>query len=465
MCLHTQAVKGHPSPGQKDPPAKRPKLEGSSEDSDEESIRQKLGRLQQTASESLRSGQAAAGTPRASGPGSSGCPGDCWEETGKLMLFTGSGVVGRSKIAGFDIDGTIVTTKSGKVFPTGPEDWRILYPEIPRKLKDLLKEGYKLVFFTNQMGISKGKLKPEIFKSKVEAILKLLRVPVQVFVATGWGIFRKPVLGMWEYLREKANEGVAVDVSQSFYIGDAAGRSVGFSPGRRKDFSCSDRLFALNAGLRFLTPEEYFLGCKKAPFTMPEFNPRILDPNPRLYDPPTASLTSEEQEVVVAVGYPASGKSTSFQTHLVPEGYVYINRDTLGSYQKCVSACTLALSEGKRVAIDNTNPDQESRSRYLSCAQKAGVPCRCFLFTASLERAKHNNRQYEISSLLSSQFRQMQPSQRNQLTVNDMVFHSYKKKFVAPSLSEGFSEILQIHFVPHFDNSQSQALYQQFSEG
>lgn len=31
--------------------------------------------------------------------------------------------------------------------------------------------------------------------------------------------------------------------------------------------------FALNAKLSFYTPEEYFLGHKKAPFKMPEFNP------------------------------------------------------------------------------------------------------------------------------------------------------------------------------------------------
>ncbi|XP_055003827.1 bifunctional polynucleotide phosphatase/kinase-like [Boleophthalmus pectinirostris] len=257
----------------------------------------------------------------------------------------------------------------------------------------------------------------------------------QVFVASGPGIYRKPVVGMWTHLCEKANESIPVDKAQSFYVGDAAGRPENWAPGKKKkDFSCSDRCFALNIGLQFHTPEEYFLGWKSAPYNLPEFDPRKLNYNARLYDPPSASLISDKTEVIVAVGYPASGKSTFFHSHVIPKGYVYVNRDTLGSWQSCVAACERALKEGRSVAVDNTNPDPESRKR--------------------LELAKHNNR-----------FREMAPSENKHLKVNDMVFYSYKKHFVAPTLSEGFSEILQIHFVPNFKDSQSEALFRHFSEG
>lgn len=38
------------------------------------------------------------------------------------------------QIAGFDIDGCIITTKSGKVFPIAPDDWKyVCIPERPLK--------------------------------------------------------------------------------------------------------------------------------------------------------------------------------------------------------------------------------------------------------------------------------------------------------------------------------------------
>lgn len=454
-----KSSKRKPNPDRGHPEKKRQKRGEASdrrseeEDEEEKMAEEKLKQLQALAEKSM-TGESKAAKPSSSSP-IKGCAKSSWQQMSNLLLYTAAGVKGSDKIAGFDIDGCIITTKSGKVFPTAPDDWRILYPEIQPKLSSLLKKGYKVVFFTNQMGIAKGKLRPEVFKSKVEDILATLQLPVQVFVATGPGIYRKPVMGMWNHLCHKANDGVTVDKAESFYVGDAAGRPENWAPGKKKkDFSCSDRLFALNIGLQFLTPEEYFLGWKAAPYKLPSFDPRAIDSSSNLYDPPSASLTSSKTEVIVAVGFPASGKSTFFHTHIIPKGYVYVNRDTLGSWQNCVSACERALKEGRSVAVDNTNPDPESRKRYLDVAKASGVPCRCFQFSASLEQAKHNNR-----------FREMAPSDSKHAKVNDMVFHSYKKHFVAPALSEGFTEILQIHFVPDFKDSESETLFQQFSEG
>ncbi|XP_071657207.1 bifunctional polynucleotide phosphatase/kinase isoform X2 [Patagioenas fasciata] len=291
-------------------------------------------------------------------------PSGVWHHLGSLLVFEPPGLRPSAQIAGFDLDGTLITPKSGKVFPTGPDDWRILYPEIPKKLKQLHKEGYKLVVFTNQLGISRGRLRPQDFKVKVEAVTQRLGVPLQVLVATGPGIYRKPVLGMWDHACQEANGDVTVSVAKSFYVGDAAGRPRLWAPGRpKKDFSCSDRLFALNAGLRFHTPEEFFLGWAPAPFDLPTFDPRQLDPAAPPIDPPDAPLLATGPEVVVAVGFPGAGKSTFLKRHFVPAGYAHVSRDALGSWQRCVAACAAALAQKRAVVIDNTNPDPPARAR------------------------------------------------------------------------------------------------------
>uniref|UniRef100_W5KJP9 Polynucleotide kinase 3'-phosphatase n=1 Tax=Astyanax mexicanus TaxID=7994 RepID=W5KJP9_ASTMX len=402
--------------------SKRGRTENSDEEEDEGLAEEKLRQLQEMA-QKVTPGSSPLKPAAAPTTASSACPQSHWQQIGNLMLYTAAGVTASSKIAGFDIDGCIITTKSGKVFPTAPDDWRILFPEIQPKLASLLKKGFKVVFFTNQLGIARGKLRPEVFKSKVEDILQTLKLPVQVFVAAGPGIYRKPVIGMWEHLREKANDGVTVDTSQSFYVGDAAGRPVNWAPGKKKkDFSCSDRLFALNLGLKFSTPEEFFLGWKAAPYNMPSFNPVSF--------------------------------SDFFCLFVI--GLVTTYRDSISIWQCCVSFCLPWF--GVKIMLlflfRNIISSHHSLHRYVDVSRKAGVPCRCFNFTASLEQSKHNNR-----------FREMVPSATKHAPVNDMVFHSYKNKFAAPSLSEGFSEILQIHFVPSFSDSRSEALFRQFSEG
>ena len=42
------------------------------------------------------------------------------------------------------MDGTIITPKSGKVFPTDFNDWKILLSQIPAKLKQLIQDDYKV---------------------------------------------------------------------------------------------------------------------------------------------------------------------------------------------------------------------------------------------------------------------------------------------------------------------------------
>ncbi|KAK8390442.1 hypothetical protein O3P69_010254 [Scylla paramamosain] len=371
-----------------------------------------------------------------------------WEKStnGDLLVYQ-KNMSSSEKIAGYDMDGTLIATQSGKVFATSYDDWKILYSEVPGKLKKLHDSGYKIVIFTNQAGIGTGKHTVEGIQKKIESIIQKLGVPIQVFVSTGKGEYRKPAIGMWNFFLNEANGGVEVDLDKSIYVGDAAGRPA--EGKKKKDFSFSDRLFALNVGLKFYTPEEHFLDVKTQAFNMPDFDPREVDASLPLYDPLTTKVPGHKLEVIILVGFPGSGKSFFCSTHLVPLGYVSANRDTIGSWQKCISLMEKSLKDGKHVVIDNTNPDLDSRKRYIEAAKKCGVPVRCFIFATSKDHSRHNNKFREFSG-------------EDHSKVSDMVFNMYKSKYVEPTLKEGFHDIVKVNFIPHFKNKSEEKLYRMF---
>lgn len=128
-----------------------------------------------------------------------------WEDVdkGEVYIFTAKGVKSSEKIAAFDMDGTLIKTKSGKVHPVDTNDWQIAFPQASQKLIEKFNDGYKIVILTNQSPIGNGRVKIEDFKKKIEGIVAKLNVPIQVYMATGKGFYRKPAPGMWKVLAEQ----------------------------------------------------------------------------------------------------------------------------------------------------------------------------------------------------------------------------------------------------------------------
>ena len=67
------------------------------------------------------------------------------------------------------------------------------------------QDGYKIVIITNQSGVKAGKITVKDLKTKLEAVVAALGVPVQVLAATDTSIYRKPNTGMWEYLETEVS--------------------------------------------------------------------------------------------------------------------------------------------------------------------------------------------------------------------------------------------------------------------
>lgn len=377
---------------------------------------------------------------------------DKWDsiEHNKCLVFTTKGVVGSEKIAAYDMDNTLIKTMSGNVFPKSIDDWQINLSEVPGKLKKLYENGFKIVVFTNQAGVESKRITIPEVKKKITMISKRLDIPMQFFVSTASTIFRKPRIGMFQALENQFNDDIKIDRTVSFYVGDAAGRPENKILKKKKDHSCADRLFAMNLGLNFYTPEEHFQNMKKSSlYTKPEFNPTTLVNTMKLLEPENAKLKLDEQELIIMVGFPASGKSYFCKEHLKSAGYEVINRDTLNSMQKCISAIEEALSQKKSCVVDNTNPDPLSRKKFIDIAKQKGIKVRCFLMTTTYHHSKHNNL-----------FREMTDSSHSK--INDIVFNTYKSKFVNPTISEGFNEIVKVNCVPKFNKEEHEQLYRMY---
>lgn len=52
------------------------------------------------------------------------------------------------------VDGTLIKTKSGHVFPVNNDDWQLWSREVIPRLQHIYEQdGFKLCIFTNQKGI------------------------------------------------------------------------------------------------------------------------------------------------------------------------------------------------------------------------------------------------------------------------------------------------------------------------
>lgn len=364
----------------------------------------------------------------------------------KLLVFTEEGCVAKTYVAAFDLDGTIITTLSGARFPKNTNDWKILYNDA-RKIENLYASGYKIVIFTNQAGIGRGRIKISEFMEKIGKVVKMYKVPIQVFISTTNSIYRKPSIKMWTTLQKDFNQNIPIDLEHSFYVGDAAGRPDNWQPGKKKDFACSDRLFAINIGLKFHTPEEFFLSQPPVKYTMPAFDPRniIIPGLNSLFE----GLVSSKQEMILMIGVQGAGKSTFCRNHLVPHGYEQVGNDKYKSFNNCRQIIEKVIAAGKSVVIDNTNPNQENRRPFIEIAKKYGLPVRCILLSTSFEHAQHNMKFRFFNDV-------------NAPPVPELAVNLFKHRYKPPELSEGFESILKIDFIPIFASPEEEASYKKF---
>lgn len=359
----------------------------------------------------------------------------------------------RRKVAAFDLDSTLITSASGKKFSNDASDWKWWHASVPNKLRNMYKDGYQIVILSNQNGLtlhrdSKAKgpdnsKRVAPFKQKAGAVLAQLDIPTSIYAATGKDIFRKPRTGMWKELCE--DYGLqGIDKEESIFVGDAGGRTaVSASGGKKaiaKDFSCSDRNFAHNVGIRYHTPEEFFLGEEPREFVRNFDVSNWPFPSEAAEDgqaPDVVFENENDKDLVLFCGPPGAGKSTFYWRYLKPLGYERVNQDTLKSKDKCFKVASEHLEKGNSVAVDNTNPDLETRRQWIDLAKKNGVPIRCVWFKTPLALAEHND-------AVRAMNKEMNPEARSALP--KLAFNGFASRFKQPQVKEGFQDIVEVDF-------------------
>eukprot|EP00802_Teleaulax_amphioxeia_P011496 Tamp_11529.p1 GENE.Tamp_11529~~Tamp_11529.p1 ORF type:complete len:608 (+),score=146.46 Tamp_11529:141-1826(+) len=361
------------------------------------------------------------------------------------VYWWSSGFTPSSAVAAFDMDHTILRPLGGRTHPKDEDDWQFMNePALKAKLKGLVSEGKCIVLISNQGALERAEDRLKGLENKLQRVQRALGLPLAFYAGYGKvSRFRKPAPGLWEQLTaDFMQRGVGVMKRESFFCGDAAGRPEGgknwkgtAKKDQAKDFSDSDRRFAINAGVDFFTPEQFFLGSDPLALE-PSFCPG-LDPStvPRTSASAYASISLPGgQEMVILVGSPGSGKSSLAKAVFQIKGYEWVNQDTLKTFENCLKKSNEALTNGKSVVIDNTNPESATRKRYIDLAKKSKKAVRCVWVSTPRELAQHLNLVRHIAGTSENPI------------VPDIAFQKFEEKFEPPDVREGFQEVIKWDF-------------------
>ncbi len=303
----------------------------------------------------------------------------------------------RSKCAIFDYDWTLVKPKENSIFPKNVDDWEWFRPSVKQTIQDYYKRGYGIVIVTNQS----KKWKTD----QIHNVVQLLEVPVLICIANLKEHY-KPNTFIFDQFRGTKQ----LNLPKSFMVGDALGR--------KNDHSDVDLQFAKRLGINQIYPPEDFFEKSKSKIAK---TPCVK--NATKVNLPNHDTTVDEQEIVIMMGYPGSGKSTfcarNFPSHIIIAG------DEYKTTKKMINAAKEHIKLKKSIVFDATNPSKAKRAEYIEFAKLNNLPIRCVFINTSLSESLIQNN-------------------KRDKPVPKIVYNIYKSKFESPDISEGFKEVIVI---------------------
>lgn len=354
------------------------------------------------------------------------------------------------KIAGFDLDHTLIRPKNNKVFPKSRDDFELVFPDIIDLLNNLVIDKYIIIIFSNQSDLNNKEDKKEIVLDRIDYLYSLFP-KFNIIMATKQDYYRKPNTGMWDFIERKLNKrNIKIDKKNSFYVGDAAGRLK--INKLKKDFACSDRMFALNLKITFFTPEIYFTGtdirelnknyiCVNRAGELFKFTKTQLDSNKKKIE------KIKKFNIIILIGPPSSGKS-EFSNKL--KNYIIVNQDKLKTKTNTLNEIKKILKDdiNSKIVLDNTNGTLKYRKTFTDYLTKIKLNY-CFV------KLLINKDQ---SFLLNNYRCNLLKKER----LPDVVIHTYFKKYNEPNSKEGYTELFELEFIPIYNNKETEELFYQY---
>lgn len=244
-----------------------------------------------------------------------------------------------SKVYMFDVDGTLVTTKSGRpsYSPIDVYDY-MFYSGVLEKLEELMKRGYSIVLISNQKRFT------PLIKSKFNNIYQKLEragIKIVAFILKSTE-YQKPSALVFDDIQKMW----PVSITKVRYCGDACGalHSKDYPP---YEWSDVDYEFYNNLNIKnkkFYRPQQVFKNKLKLE-------------------------VETEKSFIMLVGNPGSRKTWVAQK-LAEQGFTHICGDTHGTVAKQKQLLQRALAKNQNVIIDNTNGRKEKRNEFLDLARE-----------------------------------------------------------------------------------------------
>lgn len=319
------------------------------------------------------------------------------------------------------------------------------FDNIFHKLNKLYKtKQYQIIFWARDDSC--------IIQEIIEKIIEYLQIPIIYFISTEDDIFKLPNYGTWKVLE---TEFINLDKYNSFYVGNNYGlldtinnTKKGFS-----EIDSSDIKFAINLGLLFYSPKEYFRNIPKSKnylvdtYGIDIFKKYCTFGTYKKHPP----YIPNKLEFIMCIGPPSSGK-----THYINRYYNLIHYHHLEAkyFDNNFIKQTIQsnLDKKKSIILEGTYQTLEKRAEVLGYIDKFRpiIKCiKCINLNVGIDLCRHLNNFYMKKT--------------NNQKVPSKVFKKYQQTVQYPYFHEGFDEVIDISFEPHFNNLIDYNLFFEYS--